>query len=153
MRKDKSRFVFFISVFGLGLVMGMFQNCSRSELKFEDLSLTQAYSSLNYRYISKPSVYVEALLALDPDPNPEKAFKVKVLLGRPADFENQGVLRINVVDENDRLLCPRKTLDLSRDFSMSTLSCVPPSDFTTAILKVSVEGTRGDYNFSQSYSF
>jgi hypothetical protein len=137
---------------GALLVFG-FQNCSPTQLQFEDVESMNTLKDFNYAYSSKPSNYVQSLLVMDADPNPGKTFSVRVFIGTPSSSSDLGLLHLEVRDESGTLLCPQDTLDLSSSVKDWSVDCVPPSsNFSEAIVTLSVTGSAEDFSLAKTYS-
>lgn len=130
-----------------------FQNCSQSELDFVDLESELLKSEFNYNYESKPAHFLQTLILLKPEPNPSNEFDVKVYVGSPLSVAPVGNVRVEVSDDQDRPLCITQNLDVSSGQTEWTINCVPPFQFSTAVIRLTLTGTGGDYVTEKSYTF
>jgi len=137
----------------LSIGLGLFQNCNRSDLVFEDKMASLNKERLNYRYTEKPSFYIEPQLTLDPNPNPGKNFSIKLFIGKPSESLAKGFLKVVATDNNDRVVCPEDTVDLSLGERIKTIHCVPPTNFSSVTLRVSVTDSDHDFSYFQEYVF
>lgn len=143
--------LFASSILATFTVVG-FQNCSSSDLVFEDLAARRTMAEFDFNYSAKPSHYVQSLLIIDPAPNPGNSFKIRIFVGYPADSGSSGALSLRVVDENDRLLCPEESLSISTSGRDWVVSCTPPGAFSKAFLTITATGTSNDFSAKKNYT-
>lgn len=140
-----------LASFCLSLLLG-FQNCSSSHVEFEMYDGQSLLESFDYRYLSKPSYFFDAVFMLDGSPNPSDSFKVLAFVGQPSTTQAGGTLTIQVYNENNVLICPTETITLTGGSGSAVISCIPPTTFSTATVKFKVTGSpSGDMEISKSY--
>lgn len=134
------------------LTIGVFQNCSSSDLVFEDLATKSLLEEFDYSYKSAPPHYLQSVFILEADPNPNMRFKIIVLAGTPSRSSNSGLLSVRATDKDGRLICPEEALDLSSGQKIWEISCVPPFVFSEAKITMTLTGSDADYTTSKIYS-
>lgn len=148
----RSQINFILILIALSLTVGVFQNCSSSDLVFEDLATKSLLDEFDYNYKTAPSHYLQTVFLLEPAPNPDMRFKIIVLAGTPSRSPDSGTLYVKATDPDGRLICPEETIDMSTGLKTWEISCVPPFVFSKAKIDLTLTGTHADYATSKTYS-